>query len=112
VIVPRFDTGIAVMLQYCNTPMLLSRIQLTRVDKTATDTDSMSSVLAGSAGLTKNGTGNLTLTSANTYKGTTTINAGTLIVGNGTSGSIGSTSSIVNNEERQRISWKLIPLAL
>jgi len=33
VIVPRFDTGIAVMLQYCNTPMLLSRIQLTRVDK-------------------------------------------------------------------------------
>jgi len=42
------------MLQYCNTPMLLSRIQLTRVDKTATDTDSISSVLAGSAGAKSN----------------------------------------------------------
>jgi len=40
--------------------------------------DTISSVLAGSAGFTKNGTGTLTLTATNTYTGTTTVNAGTL----------------------------------
>ena len=43
-------------------------------------------------GLTKHGTGTLTLTGANTYTGPTTINGGTLALGSG--GSIGSSSSI------------------
>jgi autotransporter-associated beta strand protein len=39
----------------------------------------------GSGGLTKNGSGTLTLTASNTYNGPTTVNAGTLRLGNGTS---------------------------
>jgi autotransporter-associated beta strand protein len=41
----------------------------------------------GSGGLTKNGLGTLTLTASNTYTGPTTVNAGTLRLGNGTSNS-------------------------
>ncbi len=37
----------------------------------------------GSGGLTKNGSGTLTLTAPNTYTGPTTVNAGTLRLGNG-----------------------------
>ena len=39
----------------------------------------------GSGGLTKNGLGTLTLTASNTYAGPTTVNSGTLRLGNGTS---------------------------
>jgi fibronectin-binding autotransporter adhesin len=49
-------------------------------------------------GLTKAGAGTLTLTAANLYTGVTRINGGTLQVGNGgTTGSIASTSSVVND---------------
>ncbi|HEY8993364.1 MAG TPA: autotransporter-associated beta strand repeat-containing protein [Lacunisphaera sp.] len=46
----------------------------------------------GATSLTKSGVGSWTLTGANTYTGTTTIQGGTLNVGNGTSGSLGTTA--------------------
>jgi autotransporter-associated beta strand protein len=49
-------------------------------------------------GLTKNGTGTLTLDASNTYNGSTIINGGTLQLGNGgTSGSLSVHSAITNN---------------
>lgn len=61
----------------------------------ATGTSTISSVLAGSAGLTKTGAGTLSLGTANTYTGTTTISQGVVRVtalantlGNGSTGSV------------------------
>ena len=56
-------------------------------------------VIAGAGNFTLGSlsTNTLTLTGTNTYTGTTTINAGTLQIGTGTTGSIDNTSSIVNN---------------
>ena len=51
-----------------------------------------------SGGLTKQGTGILTLTQSNTYTGTTTISTGALQLGSGTTtGSLSTSSAIVNN---------------
>jgi autotransporter-associated beta strand protein len=43
--------------------------------------------LSGTGGLTKSGNGTLTLSGASDYSGTTSVTAGTLVVGDGTSGS-------------------------
>ncbi|RYF46982.1 MAG: hypothetical protein EOO27_38340, partial [Comamonadaceae bacterium] len=54
-------------------------------------------VVSGPGALVKDGQGTLVLSNANTYSGSTTINAGTLQVGNGgTSGTLG-TGDVTNN---------------
>src|SRR5262249_40244482 len=50
----------------------------------------------GTAGITKNGPGVLVLTGNNTYSGTTTVNAGTLLVNNTAGSGTGSGNVAVN----------------
>ena len=62
------------------------------------DAISFSPVISGSGSLTQTGVGLLTLTASNAYRGTTTISAGTLQLGNGGRGaSIGGTSNVLDN---------------
>ena len=49
---------------------------------------------SGTLGLTKGGNGMFTLTGNNSYAGPTTISAGTLAIGNGSTGSLSSTSTV------------------
>jgi len=58
----------------------------------ATSSATISAVVAGTQGLTKAGSGTLTLTGANTFSGDVNINAGTLSVS--TTGNLGSTTNI------------------
>ena len=61
-------------------------------------TDFSDSAIAGTGALVQAGSGTTVFTSANTYTGTTTINAGTLQLGNGgTTGSLSTSSAITNN---------------
>jgi len=62
-----------------------------------TSAGTISSVLAGSAGLTKSGTGTLILTGVNTFTGTTTVSGGTLQIGNGGALATIASTPIVNN---------------
>jgi len=64
----------------------------------ATDMSISAQIIGPAAGLTKAGAGTLALTGANTYSGTTTISTGTLQLGDGgTTGSLSTSSAIVNN---------------
>ncbi|OYV04991.1 MAG: hypothetical protein CFE26_13955, partial [Verrucomicrobiales bacterium VVV1] len=67
---------------------------------TATAATTATNVISGSGNLIKAGASSLTLTNANTYSGTTTISAGTLQLGDGTTGrdgSVDASSGIINN---------------
>ncbi len=50
---------------------------------TGSGTQTISSIIAGSSGLTKSGTGTLILSGSNIYTGVTTVSAGTLQIGAG-----------------------------
>jgi autotransporter-associated beta strand protein len=86
-------------LQTIDLAMILSA---TRTFNTASGNLAIGGVISGATfGITKTGSGNtLTLTGASTYSGTTTITAGTLQLGNGTTGNDGTITnslSIVNS---------------
>jgi autotransporter-associated beta strand protein len=69
-----------------------------RTDSITQGTDFSSSGISGSGAVIKNGAGNLTFNTNNTYTGGTVINAGTLQIGNGgTTGSLSATGTIINN---------------
>lgn len=60
----------------------------------STASSTFGGVIAGTSTLTKSGTSTLTLTGTETYTGATTVSAGTLQIGNGTSGSLAGTSGV------------------
>ena len=65
---------------------------------TASANATIGSVLTGTMGLRKLGSGTLSISGANTYTGTTTISAGAFQLGvGGTTGSLSTSSAVVNN---------------
>ena len=65
---------------------------------TVTQGTDFASTISGTGNLIQAGSGNLVLTGANSYSGSTIIQAGTLQIGNGgTTGGLGSANSITNN---------------
>ena len=71
-----------------------ANLTINRSNAVTQGTDFSGSAIGGSGSLTQAGAGTTTLTAANTYNGATTITAGTLQVGNGSTGSIAATSGI------------------
>ncbi|WP_374407787.1 autotransporter-associated beta strand repeat-containing protein [Hydrogenophaga sp.] len=65
-----------------------------------TGSGTVSGVISGAGGLTKSGSGTLTLTGANSYSGTTAVSAGTLQVGGGGSGLLGSGNIFLDTGSR------------
>ncbi|MGL4467009.1 MAG: autotransporter-associated beta strand repeat-containing protein, partial [Plesiomonas shigelloides] len=63
----------------------------------ASDTITYANVISGNGTVTQNGTGTTVLTANETYTGVTTINAGTLQIGNGGAGANLASSGIVDN---------------
>jgi autotransporter-associated beta strand protein len=61
-----------------------------------TGTTTLGGVVSNGTGINKNGPGVLVLTGSNTYSGTTTVNAGTLVVNNAAGSGTGSSSVVVN----------------
>jgi autotransporter-associated beta strand protein len=57
-------------------------------------TDAASYVISGSGSLTMNGSGTVILAGANTYGGATKVTAGTLQIGNGSTGSLSGSTSV------------------
>jgi autotransporter-associated beta strand protein len=74
----------------------VSPTSVTFSNSTYNYTVSGSGGIAGAGSLTKNGTNVVTLTTANTYSGSTTISAGTLQLGNGTTGHDGTIANSLN----------------
>ncbi len=73
---------------------------------TGTGATVISGVISGAGGLTMSGTGTLTLTGANTYTGSTTINAGTLQIGNGSvNGTLGNGAYTINAAGRLYLNY-------
>jgi autotransporter-associated beta strand protein len=70
---------------------------LTPIIDTGANNARIGSIIVGSNGLTKVGTGTLELTGANGYSGTTTINAGTLLLSNTAGSGTGSSLVMVNS---------------
>jgi autotransporter-associated beta strand protein len=67
------------------------------VNVASTGSNTLNGVLTNGTGvlaLTQSGTGVTTLTGSDTYTGATTVSAGTLQIGNGTTGNIASTSAV------------------
>jgi autotransporter-associated beta strand protein len=66
--------------------------QTARLEFNRSDAVTFAPVISGTGGITIQGAGTITLTGANTYSGVTTINAGTLSIGNG-----GTTGTVAGN---------------
>jgi autotransporter-associated beta strand protein len=64
------------------------------INVSATGNTTINAGLGGAAGLTKSGTGTLTLNGSNTYAGSTSITGGTVVVGSSTA--LGNSSGAVN----------------